>query len=46
MHVSLVENVDELERLDQLLDVVPRHDDRVPPQVVKRLMRCGPLKLL
>jgi hypothetical protein len=46
VHISLVDDVDELERLNEFLDVVPQSDGRVPPSVVKRLMRCGPLKAL
>jgi hypothetical protein len=46
LHVELVDDVDELERLDGFLDIVPQTDPRVPPRVLKRLMSCGPLGLL
>jgi hypothetical protein len=46
MYAALVDDADELQELDQLLDVVPHDDRRVPPGVVKRLRRSGPLRVL
>jgi hypothetical protein len=45
-HISLVDDVDELSELDEFIDVMPQSDGRVPSRVVKRLMRCGPLRVL
>jgi hypothetical protein len=45
-HISLVDDVDELSKLDEFIDVMPQNDGRVPSRVVKRLMRCGPLRVL
>jgi hypothetical protein len=46
VHLSLVDDVDELAALDDLLDVVPEGDARIPQRVVSKLKRLGPLKRL
>jgi hypothetical protein len=42
----LVDDVDELAALDEMLDVVPEGDARIPRRVADKLRRLGPLKLL
>lgn len=46
VHLSLVDDVDELAALDELLDVIPEGDARIPRRVVDKLKRLGPLKRL
>jgi hypothetical protein len=46
VHLSLVDDVDELATLDETLDVVTEGDPRIPQRVVNRLRRHGPLKWL
>ena len=46
IHLSLVDDVDELANIDELLDVVPEGDQRVPRRVIEKLKRSGPLRLL
>lgn len=46
VHLSLVDNVDELAVLDEQLDVMPQDDPRIPRRVVQKLLHSGPLQLL
>ena len=46
VHLSLVDDVHELERLDEILDVVPEGHAGVPARVVAKLKRNGPLRRL
>lgn len=46
VHIELVDDADELAKLDDLLDVVPEGDPRVPARVAKQLSRNGPLRRL
>ena len=46
VHLSLVDDVDELASLDEVPDVVPEDDRRIPWRVVRKLKRNGPLKRL
>jgi hypothetical protein len=44
VHISLVDDVDELAALDEMLDVVPEGDAHIPRRVLDKLRRLGPLK--
>jgi hypothetical protein len=46
VHLSLVDDVDELARLDQAVDVVSEGDARLPARILNKLKRHGPLKWL
>ncbi len=47
VHLSLVDDVDELAGLDDLLDVAPADDEkRIPKRIVEKLRRSGPLRRL
>jgi hypothetical protein len=46
VYLSLVDDVDELAALDEMLDVVPEGDARIPRRVVDKLRRLGPLRRL
>ncbi|MCP3439808.1 hypothetical protein [Bradyrhizobium sp. CCGUVB14] len=46
IHVSLVDDVDELANLDASLDVMTEDDPRLPRRIVKRLRKSGPLRRL
>lgn len=47
VHLSLVDNLDEIAALDSQLDVLPPSDrERVPPRVVEKLARSGPIRRL
>jgi hypothetical protein len=46
VHVALVDEVDELAKLDASLDIMPEGDARVPERVIKRLRDHGPLRWL
>lgn len=46
LHLSLVDNVDELAELDSKLDIIAHDDPRLPPRVLRKLQRMGPLRVL
>jgi hypothetical protein len=46
LHLSLVDDADELARLNERLDVMGEEDERIPRRVVKKLKRAGPLRRL
>jgi len=46
VHLSLVDDVDELAKLDEALDIVTEGDPRLPQRVINRLGRRGPPKWL
>lgn len=46
VHVSLVDDVDDLAVLDEALDVLAEGDARLPARIVNKLRRHGPLKWL
>lgn len=46
VHLSLVDDVTELDRLDKQLDVVREGDPRLPERVVTMLRSNGPLRRL
>ena len=46
LHLSLVDDVDELARLADFLGVVGEDDERIPRRVIKKLRGAGPLRRL
>jgi hypothetical protein len=46
LYLSLVDDVDELAGLDQELDIIGADDPRMPPRVLNKLQRNGPLRRL
>ena len=46
VHMSLVDDVDELATLDEKLDVVPEGDPRIPARIAKKLKGYGSLRRL
>jgi hypothetical protein len=46
LHLSLVDDVDQLAALENTLDIIPESDPRLPPRVLRKLQRNGPLRRL
>lgn len=46
LHLSLVDDADELARLDEQLDIIGKDDRRLPRRVLKKLQHSGPLRRL